>query len=65
MSGIPFLYRTKITQTIGQPAFETIEAEPMALVLITVGYNSAVYKYTMANDAEAPNFPINNGFNGF
>ena len=39
------------------PSLEIMEAVPMAVFLITVGYNSAVYKYTTANEALAPNLP--------
>ena len=39
------------------PSLEIMEAVPMAVFLITVGYSSAVYKYTTANEALAPNLP--------
>jgi hypothetical protein len=34
-----------------------MEAVPIAVLRMLVGYISAVYRYTMANEAEAPNFP--------
>ena len=39
------------------PSLEIMEAVPMAVFLMIVGYNSAVYKYTTANEALAPNLP--------
>ena len=39
------------------PILAIMEHIPTAVLLTTVGYNSAVYKYTMAKDPEAPNFP--------
>ena len=39
------------------PILATIDAVPTAEFRIIVGYSSAVYKYTIAKLAEAPNFP--------
>ena len=39
------------------PILATIDAVPTAELRIIVGYSSAVYKYTIAKLAEAPNFP--------
>ena len=39
------------------PILELIEHMPKATPRTTVGYNSAVYKYTVLKQAEAPNFP--------
>ena len=39
------------------PILAIIEHIPMAVLLTTVGYSSAVYKYTIENDPAAPNFP--------
>ena len=49
------------TQTWGAanpPILAIIEHMPTAVLRIWVGYNSAVYKYTIAKEADAPNFPI-------
>ena len=39
------------------PILAIIEHNPTAVLLTTVGYNSAVYKYTIENAEAAPNFP--------
>ena len=35
-----------------------MEHMPTAVLRIWVGYNSAVYKYTIPKEADAPNLPI-------
>lgn len=44
------------------PILAIIEHNPTAVLLTTVGYNSAVYKYTIENAEAAPNFPEKNHF---